>query len=113
MDHDVLQLKVAVDDENLHHGVKAHHNLAEDNADDLWRHFVLLDSHQLLQVDAVAIIHKHVVATLSLYGLTHAYRVRAVNGVLVLDLAHNQRLIAPAEAAAFDDLAGAVSRELR
>ena len=102
-----------MDDENLNHGVKALHDLAEDNSDDLWRHFVLLDGHQLLQVDTVAIIHKHVVTTLSLDGLAHTYRVRAVDGVLVLDLAHNQRLIAPAEAAALNDLTGAISRELR
>ena len=83
-----------MDDEHLDHVVEAFHDLAHDDADDLRLHFEVLDRHQLLQICTVAVVHKHIVATVCLYSLTHANTVLAIDRVLVLDLTDDQQLVA-------------------
>ena len=62
---------------------------------------VVLEVHYFLQVITVAKLHEDVVPGVSLNGLSHFYNVLGVDRVLVLNLAHDQVLLGPAEGRAF------------
>ena len=95
--HNVLEFEVSVDDKNRHHVVKPCHELSHDGLHDARAQMVVLEVHYFLQVVAVTQLHENVVASVSLDSLTHFDNVLRVNRVLILNLAHDQVLLGPAE----------------
>eukprot|EP00356_Strombidium_inclinatum_P006656 CAMPEP_0170495328 /NCGR_PEP_ID=MMETSP0208-20121228/15141_1 /TAXON_ID=197538 /ORGANISM="Strombidium inclinatum, Strain S3" /LENGTH=107 /DNA_ID=CAMNT_0010771501 /DNA_START=1286 /DNA_END=1609 /DNA_ORIENTATION=- len=106
MEHDVLQLEVTVDDQDLHH--------VEETADQLVHYFLddprielpALVLHQIFEIASVAELHEDVVPGVSFDSFPHPDHVLALHRVLVLDLAHNQPLFGLAEAGTLHHFTG-------
>jgi hypothetical protein len=59
--HDVLKLKISMDNQDVHHVVETVDKLVHDLLNDGWADVPLFDFHNVLEVTTIAIFHEDVV----------------------------------------------------
>jgi len=90
VEHDVLELEVAMDYQDGDHVVEAVDHLVHNFLDHFWLDFPLLYLHQLFKVPTIAVLHEDIVVGFGFNGLSHLDHVSALDSVLVLNFTDHQ-----------------------
>lgn len=102
MEHNVLQLEISVDYENINHVAEAHYQLLNDLLYRVGMESPPLVLHQFFEITAIAVFHEDVVPGVCLDCLFHLHHVITDHCVLVLDLRHDQALLSVAKVSTLD-----------
>lgn len=89
MNHNVLQLKIPVNDKHIKHVIKAANKLLHDLLDGSWFDVVASELHDIFEVTAVAVLHKDVVSGVCLDCFLQPDDILTVYIVLVLDFTND------------------------
>jgi len=71
MHHNILKLKVPVDDKHCHHVVESSNQLPHDGLHDTRVELVVLEVHDFLQVVTVAQLHEDIIPGIGLNSFPH------------------------------------------